>query len=135
LRNDQVPIGIIPEKSWKRNRLHELQAAIERYQEAGLNASLTWAQEYTNLLNELAEEPRRVESATRHFGKVYYERSDGVFLCAESTARVSAVILAIKELLEHWPDLPVKGHISFKIRCGIDSYGRFIECQTGGYDE
>lgn len=48
------PIGLIPKRFWewkvKVSRLEEVQAAIARYYEAGLEINIEWIEEYNELV-------------------------------------------------------------------------------------
>jgi len=47
------PIGIIPEYIWKERRLKAIDAAIKRYQKAGLAISTEWIFERNRLLYDI----------------------------------------------------------------------------------
>jgi hypothetical protein len=47
------PIGIIPERLWRKSRVSDLVEAIERYSAASLPANLEWAQELKSHLEYL----------------------------------------------------------------------------------
>jgi len=53
LQKRRPPIGIIPELVWKGQRLADIDAAIQRYQEAGLPINTQWIFERNNLLYDI----------------------------------------------------------------------------------
>lgn len=47
------PIGIIPEIIWKEQRIQDIDAAINRYQEAGLAINTKWIYERNKLIYDI----------------------------------------------------------------------------------
>ena len=57
--NKKPPIGIVPEKFWKKQRVIDLSCAIVRYMEAGLEEEPSvklWREEYWKWIDELGIE-------------------------------------------------------------------------------
>lgn len=53
---EKPPIGIIPERFWKKERVHDLAGAITRYIAAGLENEVCveeWRKEYFKWITEL----------------------------------------------------------------------------------
>ena len=46
----ESPLGVIPKKIWKKQRLGELRGAVERYLEANQRIPIEWIEEYNELL-------------------------------------------------------------------------------------
>lgn len=44
------PLGVIPKKIWKEQRLGDLRDAIDRYLEANQRVPVEWIEEYNELL-------------------------------------------------------------------------------------
>jgi hypothetical protein len=47
------PLGIIPKKIWKEQRLRDLRDAIDRYIEANHRVPVEWIKEYNELLEDI----------------------------------------------------------------------------------
>lgn len=47
------PLGIIPKKIWKEQRLGDLRDAIDRYLEANQRVPVEWIEEYNELLEDV----------------------------------------------------------------------------------
>ena len=52
----KLPLGIIPKKIWKEQRLGELRGAIDRYLEANQRVPIEWIEEYNELLEDIRKE-------------------------------------------------------------------------------
>lgn len=50
------PLGVIPKKIWKKQRLEELRGAVERYLEANQRIPIEWIEEYNQLLDDIRKE-------------------------------------------------------------------------------
>ena len=50
------PLGIIPKKIWKEQRLGDLRDAIDRYLEANQRIPIEWIEEYNELLEDIRKE-------------------------------------------------------------------------------
>jgi len=50
------PLGIIPKKIWKEQRLGDLRDAVERYLEANQRVPIEWIKEYNELLEDIRKE-------------------------------------------------------------------------------
>lgn len=47
------PLGIIPKRIWKEQRLRELRDVIDRYLEANQRVPIEWIEEYNELLEDI----------------------------------------------------------------------------------
>ena len=52
------PIGIEPEFIWKKKRLHDLLAAVKRYNDAGRKANAEWFSQIDELTDDLERKAR-----------------------------------------------------------------------------
>lgn len=50
------PLGVIPKKIWKEQRLRELRDAVGRYLEANQIVPIEWIEEYNQLLDDIRKE-------------------------------------------------------------------------------
>jgi hypothetical protein len=48
-----LPLGIIPKRIWKEQRLRELRDVIDRYLEANQRVPIEWIEEYNELLEDI----------------------------------------------------------------------------------
>lgn len=50
-----IPVGVMPKKFWEIQRMRDLQGAIFRYVEAGINPEPEWIEEYQKLSEKYPE--------------------------------------------------------------------------------